>query len=69
MSHLKRNAHANMAMRERFRFPCKEGSYGKLVQAGVVDIHHHVLKSTTKNVRKVDLICLVYLVDLVHLVS
>ena len=48
MSHLKRNACASMAMWERFRFPCNEGSYGKSVQAGVVDIHQHVLKSTTK---------------------
>ena len=66
MSHLKRNACASMAMLGRFRFPCKEGSHGKLVQAGVVDIHQHMLKSTTKNVRRVDLVCLVDLVGRVQ---
>ena len=40
-----------------------------MAYVSVVDIHHHVLKSTTKNVRRVDLVCLVCLVDLVHLVS
>ena len=36
---------------------------------GVVDIHQHVLKSTTKNVRRVDLVYLVCFVYLVRLVQ
>jgi hypothetical protein len=36
-----------MAMQKWIKFPCKEESYGQVAYVGVVDIHHHVLKSTT----------------------
>jgi hypothetical protein len=45
--HVKRNACASMAMQKWIKFPCKEESYGQVAYVGVVDIHHHVLKSTT----------------------
>jgi hypothetical protein len=45
--HLKRNGRASTAIQKRFRFPSKEEIYEKLMAVGVVDIHHHVLKSTT----------------------
>ena len=47
--HVKRNACASMAMQKWLRFPCKGESYGQVSYVGVVDIHHHVLKSTTSD--------------------
>jgi hypothetical protein len=45
--HLKRNACASMAMQKWLRFPFKGQYYGQVAYVGMVDIHHHVLKSTT----------------------
>src|SRR5438132_11318333 len=36
-----------MAIQKRFRFPCKEESYGQAMYAGVVVIQQHVLKFPT----------------------
>ena len=47
--HVKRNACASMAMQKWLRFPCKGESYGQVSYVSVVDIHHHVLKSTTSD--------------------
>jgi hypothetical protein len=47
LSHVKRNARASMAIQKGFGFPCKEESNGQVAHSYVVDIHHHVLKSTT----------------------
>ena len=47
MSHLKRNVHASMLRQKQVTFPCKEESRIDAAHSGMVDIHHHVLKSTT----------------------
>jgi hypothetical protein len=46
-SHLKRNARASMVIGNGLDFPAKWSLYGQVTYIGVVDIHQHVLKSTT----------------------
>jgi hypothetical protein len=65
LSHVKRNARASMAIQKGFGFPCKEESNGQVAHSYVVDIHHHVLKSTTS----AGLVALVYFVCFVYLVE
>ena len=74
LSHLKRNVRASMVIRKQFGFPCKEESRVEVAHSYVVDIHHHVLKSTTsagavRDSRLVDLVSLVALVYLVSLIQ
>jgi hypothetical protein len=47
LPHLKRNARARMTMRQGFKFASKAVSSHDTMQAPVVAIHQHVLKSTT----------------------
>jgi hypothetical protein len=73
LAHLKRNAHASVAMRQWLKFSSKVAFRCDATRADVVAIHQHVLKSTTSagavrdvKTRLVDLVCLVCLVYLVE---
>jgi hypothetical protein len=68
LPHVKSNACASMALRKQFRFHCKEESLCEVAQVSVVDIHHHVLKSTTSDRNRSGKNCMVHLVYLVCLI-
>jgi hypothetical protein len=48
LSYLKRNVHASMLRQKQIQYPCKEESRIGAAHSGMVDIHHHMLKSTTR---------------------